>query len=99
MTLSTELKAPNSMKSSGLQILWKAWSSKFYEKLKAMDDMNDSESWAQGFHYIEQLWPVDDMNDSKFWVERSKYYKQLRLIDDMNHSEVWVEGNRWHEWL
>ena len=29
-----------------------------------MVDMNDSESWAQGFRYYEQLRVVDDMIDS-----------------------------------
>ena len=44
--------------------LW-AQGSRFYELLKANDDMKDSRLWAQGSKFYEQLIVVDDIND---WV-------------------------------
>ena len=32
-------------------------------QLKIVDDMNDSQLWAQGFKCYEQLRVMDDMND------------------------------------
>ena len=37
--------------------------SRYYEQLKIVDDMNNSESWAKGSKYNEKLKVVFDMND------------------------------------
>ena len=49
-----------------LNIPW-AQALRYYEPLKAMDDMNDSASWIEAFRCYEQLKVVDDMDDS--WSE------------------------------
>ena len=41
--------------SLGLSMLQTTQSFGFYKKLKAMDDMNDSEKWAEGSKCYEQL--------------------------------------------
>ena len=46
-----------------LRILW-AHTSRFYELLKIVDNMNDYSSWAQAFRCYEQLRAMDHMNDS-----------------------------------
>ena len=38
-------------------------SSRCYEMLKTMNDMNDSGSWAQDFRCYKQLTTIDEMND------------------------------------
>ena len=44
-----------------------------------VDDMNDSEWWAQGFRYYEQLRAMVDMNDFRC---------ELRVLGVMNNFEV-----------
>ena len=46
----------------------RAQGSKYYEQIKIMVDVNDSESWAQGSRRYEQLSAVVDMNDSGLWA-------------------------------
>ena len=43
--------------------LLRGQASRCYEQLKALDDMNKSESLAQGFRCYEQLKVMVDMND------------------------------------
>ena len=42
-----------------------------------MDDMNDSESWAQGSRCYEQLKVVVDMNNSNLWAQGSRFYELM----------------------
>ena len=63
---SSSLDAMNSLN------LWITWmipgcelSLKYYEKLKAMVDINKSKSWAQDYWYYELLRVVDEMG--YFW--------------------------------
>ena len=61
MTLTTsscELKALDAINDS---------SSKFYEQLKVVVDMNDSKSWAQGYRCCKQLNAKVDMNVYESW--------------------------------
>ena len=55
-----------------------------------VDDMNDSESWAQASRFYEQLKAVVDMKDSELWVQGSRSYAQLKVIDDMKDSKSWA---------
>ena len=41
---------------------------KGYEQLRAMDDMNNSKSWAKGSKYYEQLKAMYDKNDTRSWA-------------------------------
>ena len=56
-----------------------------------MDDINDSESLAQGSRYYEQLKIGLDMNDFGSWAHDSKCYEQLKSVSDLNYSRSWVE--------
>ena len=38
------------------------------KKSQVRDDMNDSESWSQGFRFYENLRAIDDMNDFELWA-------------------------------
>ena len=49
-----------------------------------MIDINDFESWAQGFRWYEQLKGVDDMSYSKSWGQGYGCYEQLNIVDGIN---------------
>ena len=51
-----------------------------------MIDINDFESWAQGFRCYEQLRVVDDMSYSRSWAQAYGCYEQLNVVDGVNDS-------------
>ena len=51
-----------------------------------MIDINDFESWAQGFRCYEQLRVVDDMSYSRLWAQGYGCYEQLNVVDGINDS-------------
>ena len=40
-----------------------------------MDDMNDSNLWAQGSRWYEEIIAMDHMNDSESWKLCSRSYE------------------------
>ena len=63
------------------KILWSlAKASSCYEQLKAIDDNNDSSSWAQGSRYYEYLRAMDDMNDFMSWVMSHGRYEWIGVM-------------------
>ena len=73
-------------------ILW-AQTSKCYEWLKALENMNDSWSWSLGSKHYEHLKVMDDRNDSWSWAQGSRWYEQLRSMVDMNYSGSRAKGS------
>ena len=58
----------------------------FMKKLRAIDDMKDFGSWAQGSKCYEQLRGVDDMNNFGLYAYGSRCDEQLKAMDDTCHS-------------
>ena len=72
-TLGPELRVLDAMNNSGLWMTWTTQrhekkGSRYYEQLRVVDDMNDSESWEKGSGYYEQLNAMVDMNDFGSWA-------------------------------
>ena len=57
-----------------------------HHKLRVVDDMNDSGSWAHSSRYYEQLKAMVDMNDLGLRGQGSRCYDQLKPQDAMNNS-------------
>ena len=61
----------------------------FVTSCLAMDDMNDSGSWAPGSRSYEQLKAMDDMNGYMLWAQGCRCYELLWVVDGMNDSRLW----------
>ena len=59
--------------------------SKFYEQLKAVNDINYSSSWAEGYGCYEQLSIMDDMNELG-----SHEVKPLDAMYNSNLLMIWI---------
>ena len=68
--------------SLGLQILWKAHGGGWHERLRVMDDINDSKSY--------KLKPVDAMNSSRLTMIRMIHGHEPMSLNDMNSSGLWM---------
>ena len=93
-----------SIRDKGLSMLWTTqscgwyerlripWvqSSRCYELLRVVDNMNDSTSWAQASRCYEQIKAMEYMNDSELWSQGSRCYKKLKAVDEMNVSGSWA---------
>ena len=66
--VSRDLRPLDAMNNLGLRMIWiilgHEYGFKCYEKLRVVDDVEDSRSWAQGFICHEQLRVVIDKNQS-----------------------------------
>ena len=76
--------------SSYLKMLWTSPGQGWYEQLKAMVNMNDSGSWAQGFKCDEQLWTLDVINSSGLWMTWTTLDHELRIINSTHNSRLWL---------
>ena len=85
-----------------LWILWPS-ASKYYEKLRAKNDMNDSLLWSYSFKCYEKLragmtWRTPGrelralyaMNSLELWLTRTSLSHELEALYAMNNSRFWV---------
>ena len=70
-----------------------AQASRCFERLRALEDMNNSWLWALGSKRYEHLRAMDDKNNSWSWAQDSKLYEQPRSIVDMNYFGSWAKGS------
>ena len=85
-------------------ISW-AQASRCYERVRALEDMNDSWSWAPGSKHYEHLKAMGDMNDSWLWTEGSRWHEQLKYVVNINYPRWWAKGSNvrieplkaWHD--
>ena len=116
--LSYKLRGLNAMNNLGLLRTWTTLGCvpralDAMNRLKAMDDMCHSRSWAQGYGFFERLSSVNDMNDLiscelrpldaisslGLWMIWMILCHELRVVDDMNDSELWAHDSRYYEQL
>ena len=116
--LSYKLRGLNAMNNLGLLRTWTTLGCvpralDAMNRLKAMDDMCHSRSWAQGYGFFEQLSNVNDMNDFishelrpldattnlGLWMIWMVLCHELRVVDDVNDFELWSHDSRYYEQL